>query len=575
MKINTLYHPLFLRRSTDWSLWRDTYEGGEDFVDNYLKKYSTREDENDFKIRKALTPVPAFAKSAVKDIRNSIFQRLANVVRSGGSPAYQRACAGEGRGVDGRGSSMTGFIGKELLDELLVLGSVGVYIDAPVEASETVLGASTFSPYVYKYRVEQITNWTKNDPENPSEYQSVVLDESVEVSDEDYGLPSGSKKRKRHVWINELTGFVNVQFHYADEKEPRPVRELKLTKIPFVYLDLGESMIADVCRHQIALLNLWSSNVSYCSQAGFPIFTEQKDQHGVGGYLKKVQTSGTAEAGGQGSNDTEIKVGVARGRSYDMDAERPGFIHPSAEPLMASIDLCERLKKDIRELINLAVVNLGTQASAESKNLDNSGLEAGLSFIGLTLESGERAIAYHWASYESSIESQKNVAIVAYPQRWSLQSPAAIIADASALHDVVSKLPSREAKKVTAKLLVQALLGQKVGTDTMNKILAEIQNANFTTSSPEIIQMAKEQGMLSAETGAIALGFDGAEADKAAEEHVERLAAIAEHQTPPGGVQGVPDTQGDPAKDDKAAQAKNTDKQTEPRRQRGKGKMNE
>ena len=449
MKISTLFHPMYLLRTNDWNLWRETYLGGEEYVDTYLQKYSSREDADDFRVRKALTPNPTFAKSAIKDVRNSIFQRLANVTRTGGSSAYQKACAGEGRGVDGRGSSMTGFLGKEILDELLVLGSVGVYIDAPAEVSQTVLGATTFAPYLYTYKVEQISNWVRNDPENPSEYQSVVLDENVETFDDFYGLPSGSRKRKRHVWINELTGFVNVQMHYADEAEPRPVQELKLTKIPFVYFDLGESLIADVCRHQIALLNLWSSNVAYCSQAGFPIYTEMRDTHGVGGHLKKVQTSGTAEAGGQGSNDTEIKVGVMRGRSYDVDSERPGFIHPSAEPLMASIDLCERLKKDVRELINLAVINLGTQASAESKNLDNSGLEAGLSFIGLTLEAGERAIAYHWASYETSVETQKSIAVIAYPQRWSIQSPAAIIADASALHDVVSKLPSREAKKVT------------------------------------------------------------------------------------------------------------------------------
>jgi hypothetical protein len=575
MKISTLFHPLFLKRSNDWSLWRDVFEGGEDFVQSYLRKYSTREDDEDFRVRKSLTPIPSFARSAIKDVRNSIFQRLANVTRTGGSSAYQKAVAGEGSGVDGRGSSMMGFIGKEILDELLVMGSVGIYVDAPAEVSNTVLGAVAFKPYVYTYRVEAITNWVKNDPENPAEYQSVVLNENIDAYDETWGMPTGTKKRARHVWINPETGFVNVQFHYADEEEPRPVQELKLTKIPFVYLDLGESLLADISRHQIALLNLWSSNVSYAISSNFPFFVEQRDTHGVGGHLKKVQTSGTAEAGGQGANDTEIKVGVMRGRSYDMDSDAPSFINPSVEPLQASIALCEVLKKDIRELINLAVINLGVQASAESKNMDNSGLEAGLSFIGLTLEAAERAIAYHWACYETVIESQRNVAVVSYPQRWSLQSPAAIIADASALHDVVSKLPSREAKKVTAKLLVQALLGQKVGIDTMNKVLAEIDAANYTTSSPDIIQMAKEQGMLSAETGAIALGFDGAEAAMAAKEHTDRLAAIAQHQLPPGGIQGVPDTQDDPDEDNKEVQYEDPDEETEPKRQRGKGKMNE
>ena len=33
--------------------------------------------------------------------------------------------------------------------------------------------------------------------------------------------------------------------------------ELELTRIPFVLLDIGDSLIKDVCHHQIALLEPW------------------------------------------------------------------------------------------------------------------------------------------------------------------------------------------------------------------------------------------------------------------------------------------------------------------------------
>lgn len=573
MNLSSLLNPSYLHHAADWHTWRTVYEGGESFVEDFLERFSNREDANDFAIRKKLTPIPSFAKSAIKDVRNNIFQRLSGVIRTNGSSAYMAAVKGEGYGVDNRGSSMTSFIGQSILDELLVMGKVGVFVDAPSTSTPTLVGQSRFKPYIYAYKVENILNWVKNDPENPSEFQSVLLQETVDTFHEDFGFPIGMKTRQRRVWINEETGFVN--YHFIEDVEGKeqnsPTVELKLRKIPFVLLDIKDSLIKDVARHQIALLNLWSSNVSYATQSNFPIYVEQRDARAAGGHLKQsANTDGTSTAGGQGAADNAIKVGVARGRAYDKDTNQPGFINPSAEPLLASLELCGTLKKDIRELINLAVVNLGTQASAESKNLDNTGLEAGLSYIGLVLEAGEREIARHWAAYENTSEKQRQVANICYPGRWNLKTDQEMIKDATDLHAVVNKLPSRQAKKETTKLLIQSLLGTKVSAAVMAEILAEVEEANFTTSDPEIIQMAKEQGLLGAKTGATALGFDPEEADKAAQEHVDRLTEIAKHQTT--GIQGVADTQ--TSGDNKKVQesSRNPDQKDKPEPKRGKGK---
>jgi len=53
--------------------------------------------------------VPSFAKSAILDIRNAVFQRMRDITRNGGSQAYQDAIAGLDGGVDRRGASMNPF----------------------------------------------------------------------------------------------------------------------------------------------------------------------------------------------------------------------------------------------------------------------------------------------------------------------------------------------------------------------------------------------------------------------------------------------------------------------------------
>ena len=61
-------------------------------------------------------------RAPVNEIKNAIFQRLRDVVRRGGSDAYQAAVAGQNGGVDRRGSTMNAFIGMKVISDLLVHG---------------------------------------------------------------------------------------------------------------------------------------------------------------------------------------------------------------------------------------------------------------------------------------------------------------------------------------------------------------------------------------------------------------------------------------------------------------------
>jgi len=596
-------HPNFYRDQAYWDIWRATYNGGDDFTYTYLQQFTTRETTTDFNNRRQITPCAAFAKAAVNDIRNAIFQRMRDVLRKDGSLVYQKAMEGFDGGVDLRGSNMTAFMGYEVLTELLIMGRVGIYVDMPAVQATTLAGEGNARPYLYMYPVEDILSWTASRPDQKSEYQAVLLrDRCVDYGDlSDYSdqlpveLPQGSFERYRFVFICPIDGKVKVQFFNAKGNPITPDNiemlavdpiPLDLEQIPFTVLDIGDSVLKDVCKHQIALLNLGSSDISYALKSNFPFYIEQKDLRAVGDHLKHASTSdGTASSGGQPSANHEVPLGVSQGRAYDLRAERPGFINPSPEPLMASIKLQEKLEDDIRKLVNLAVANkVGKSISAESKDMDNQGLEAGLSFIGMILENGERRIAEHWSAYEEKNTNKRKSPVIKYPDRYSLKTDLTRLEEAKKLTELMYSVPGSTVKRELAKCIVSSLLMGRVSVEIMNKINEEIDTAPYTTSDPEIILRAKELGAVGDETASLALGFNEDEAEKAQADHIKRILRIQESQTPNNGQlngdpasRGNPDLSTDPgrqAKDEKTLSRETTLKTDTSSPVRGPGKDN-
>lgn len=547
-------HPGYLSGMTDWEKWRRTYEGGDSFRDFYLERFSTREDQTDFATRKAVTPVPAFAKAAINDIRNAIYQRLRDVVRKGGSDVYQAAVNGNNLGVDHRGSTMNAFLGVKVLTELLVMGRVGVYVDHPfVPADATLAAVRRPAPYLYKYDIEDILSWTCSKPESPSEFQALLLRDTTMQYDQSSLLPTLTVERYRYLRIDSTTGKVRLQFYNLNKEpvdqfgEPGGDIQLELNRIPFVMLDIGGSLIKDVCAQHIALLNLGSSDVNYALRSNFPFYIEQRDLKAKGAHLKISATAdGTATSGGQGAANEDVQIGVTHGRYYDKQMNPPGFIAPPSEPLRVSLELQDRLKRDIRELVNLAVSSLAVRVSAESKAMDNQGLEAGLSYIGLLLESAERQIAEFWAAYEERNQSKREVATIKYPERYSLKSDADRIKEAQELQKLMGAVPGRRVKRELAKGIVQALLGGKISLDDLSAINREIDTANYTNSDPQTIILAAQAGLVGEKTGSVALGFDDNEYLAARQDHLERVKRIAESQGANGGGQGDPAARGVP-----------------------------
>jgi hypothetical protein len=602
-KIIDVRHPSISYEAGFWHEWRDCYEGGYYFVQQNLKKFSERESNDDYLSRMDITPTPAYAKAAVNDIRNSIFQRMNDIIRKDGSKAYKKAVAGEAGGVDMKGTSMNAFVGIDVLTELLVMGRVGVFIDAPRSQGNTLADVNGTRPYLYRYKVEDILSWSCTKPENPMEFQALLLRDKgldfVSHEVEAIELPYGEYERYRLLWVDKDDGFVRVQFYDQNgaavdsDGEPQIVEEpivLELRRIPFVMMDIGDSLLKDVVNHQVALLNLGSSDVAYALKANFPFYVEQQDMRAVGDHLKHgVNPDGTATSGGQRAMSREMKVGPTHGRLYDLRAEPPSFIHPSPEPLQASMNLQEKLEDDIRKLVNLAVQNkVGRRVtSAEAMKMSDQGLEAGLSYIGLVLEGAERKISNHWAAYEERQVKKRHIATIKYPDRYSLKTDLDRIQEASKLSELMFTVPGTTVKRELAKGIVIALLGGKINVETMDSIFAEVDKAKYTTSDPTVIIQAKEAGLVSEQTASMALGFSEDEYLQARKDHAERAARILLAQTSArqagekgedtesAGARGVEDVSIEPETEGKEEREQATEtalKETTKKPQRGEAK---
>lgn len=526
-------HPRYEGDSTNWYKWRLTYEGGRDFVNKYLERYSSREDENEFLLRKKITYCPAHAKAAIMEIKNSIFERMSDVTRLEGPESYQKSVNGMEGGVDFAGHNMTSFIGTKILPELLVLRKVGVFVDKPaMEENRTRADDKGKRPYLYVYRAEDILSWAYND-ENV--LISVLLQAEVDTVDEATGLISGKKEVRR------LLRLTDAGVEYREMEDNEDVAKitptiLKLTRIPFVIFEMTESLMADIADYQIALLNLESSDLGYLLKSNFPFYTEQSSPltdlaANARQGMVSTDTDGNKTVTVSDGHQT-IAVGPTTGRKYPKGMERPGFIHPSPEPMDVSMRKQTDMKAAIRQLVQLALTNLSPQrASGESKQFDQQGLEAGLAYIGLELETGENKIAQIWAEYEGSAP-----ALVVYPDKYSLKSDVERMTEADKLTGLISKIPSITFQKALAKRIAFLTMGRGVSLKDEQNIIKEIDASEIIAVDPDVLLSDMEAGLVCAETASSARGYPKGDVAKAKQEHIDRLTAIAIAQGKGGGA---------------------------------------
>jgi hypothetical protein len=486
-----------------WNEWRLCYRGGKEFLDFYLQQYADRETAAEFAARAAVTPIPAFAKREINSVRNAVARRMPDVTRVGGSAKWARSVVGESRGVDQGGTSMNSYVVSSLLSELLVMSAVGVLIDAPA-AGPNATADGQFSPYLVRYTVEQISELHPAPPGSPGEWSVVSVSKSVPVLTDDKSVEY-QEILYRYYLDPDRGGLVTVTT-YVDGAETSRT-ETAMVEIPFVLITIGDSLIRDVCSHQIALLNMGSADTNYAINSNFAFLTRQRSNQAGGAHLT-------------GSDDA-AKVTAKKGLWYDKTLERPGFISPPADPLNASLSLRKEVKQEIKDLVSGALADLGASGTPES----------GLAAIGDALESAEQKIWKHWTQFESSSPSNRKVVTVNYPDSWALKSDSDRLKDASDLLQLMQHLPGQLGKKEAARLAYIKLLHGSTSTKTLQEILDEVDSAPYSTSDPDVIIRAKQFGLVGADTGSLALGFSPGEAAKAEADQAKRAAAIVAAQT--------------------------------------------
>lgn len=527
--ISALTHPSYSASTEDWRKWRLTYESGEAFLDEYLKKFNEREGSADFQTRKDISYVPAFAKSAVNNVKDAIYQRIADVTRDG-SKSYNNAIIGKDGGIDKAGTTINSFIGSDILPELLTMSKVGVFIDMPVNLGETQIEQQGKTPYIYQYKAEDIINW-EVDLQNNKQFTKLLLRDFIFQMDENSGLPTDVEERYRFLALEEnvvLVHFFDKDSNYIE------TRDLNLKEIPFALFEITDSLLRDIANYQISLLNLASSDMAYALNCNFPFYVEQYDPRVDNLYQRQASSSsGDVEIVTAGEREDSIaaknkviEVGTMTGRKIPKGLELPRYIHPSSEPLKASMSKQKELKDDINRLVKLAVSNLAADASAESKSFDERSLEAGLSAIGLELEQGERRIAQLWQMYESD----QNEVTIKYPKKYSLQTDREQREEANDLADSVKNIPSLLYKREAMKIAVSKRLGSKISSDSLEKIHTEIDNANVIFHNPEELSRDVELTLIDPETASEAKGYPKGAVEKAKIAHADRVQRIAESQ---------------------------------------------
>lgn len=546
--INECKNKLYIQSINDWNKWRLAYIGGTAFKDTYLYKLSKREDEENYTLRKNISYAPSFSKAAINDLRNAIYQRMTEIKRIGGSDNYQTAIKGSEQGVDQYGRSMNTFIGQEILSELLPMGRVGIFVDKIPTDSEYVSKANV--PYLYFYCVEDIFNWSAElDNKGQMYFYNLLLKITNEIYDDITGLCIGEEVFYRHFWKTD-EGIIQVDDWeiYKDDtdEEKQKIKRtnyLSIDRIPFVMPTLSCSLMEDIADIQIALLNTNSSDLAYIIKGNTPFYVEQYDARtdniysrvgsGIGPIITEGMrqadspNAGTALAAKQATTQ-EVEVGGTTGRRYPVGANQPDFIHPSPEPLLASMKKQEQMKEDIRQLINLGVANVKSQhASADSKGMDDRSMEAGLSAIGQELQWAENEIAKIWALYDKTKPAE-----VKYPEKYDLKSDKDKEDSCKSLDELKDAVPSNTFRKAVCKKMSRTLLFGTVSDDTLNKIDKEVDEANFLTSNSDEIQKDLESGIVSKVTASIARGYEGVkEVPVAEKEHATRLAEIAASQS--------------------------------------------
>ncbi len=552
-------HPLYSQEAALWTKWRLCYEGSDTFREAYLYPYSKREDTVDFANRKKITYIPGHSRSVINIIRNGLAVRLPDVIRKG-SEDYLKAMSSD---VDGFSSSMTTFVALEITPLLLVQGKRFVVVDAPPTKEGATKADDRGEPYLYTLDAEDVLSWSYRDGGG---FKAILIKLSKDIEDKETGLVVENQVVYRFMRYLEqgesFTGECGMDFAGPGvliqtlDEEGKLLKNssgdqcqfLQIDAIPVAEFSLVASLMAEIADHQIALLNLASTDMDFVWRGNFPLYTEQQPKktgsiRPRGTKRRKADDDTDSEdplAGGDpgtGRNSTQRRTGIGKGIGYAEGMERPGFVAPETGNLTVSMQKQESIAKEIRILVDLALVSLSVQAleqSGKSKEADRVGEEAGLAYIGQALETGEREVAKYWhmMAGEEGVDIEVN-----YPENYSIATPSERREAASQLRALHSTVRSDTFQKIIDKRIAEILLKGITDADEIAKVLAEIDEGAFLDDDKaraEVIQKDVVAKILSRGTAAELRGYGDDEAEKVRADSSADVSALL------GGQEGAP-----------------------------------
>lgn len=585
LRIIKFRHPDYCTQETNVQLYRDAWTGGQEFVSKYLVQSSKREDPQDLRERQAITPCPAISKASIIEISDQISSRLSEVMRKDGPSTYIEAANGDKAGVDKLGSSMNVFVKNHILGELLAMGCVGVYIDRPdLPDNFTQLDTIGRRPYLYTFKREDILAWVPDESSEANQFKVLLLRENYLETDPLYGLPTRWTTRYRFLKLENDSVEIRLfndkgeQINTAGQRSPK-VYDIKLKVMPFVLFQISESLLTDIAMYQVVLMNMGSADISYVLKSNFPFYTEQYDPKTEPGLYKTNDVTGINRDAANvnytrltDSAKNEIEVGNMHGRRHPINTSTPSFIHPSSEPLVASMKKEEQLKLEIRQMLSLWT-NVVKSVSTEEK--EDQSEQNGLNNVGIELQHGECQVMRIWGLYDDGKETKGTVT---YPTNYSSKTDRQRREEAKEINELKSAIPSVDYQKETAKLSARALFQGKLSQEKLEKMCQQIDDAETMTCDVEEIAKDLEGGLVSQDLASIARGYPKGEVEKAKKDQAERLALIQKSQMAEAalknpGARGVNDASPLPKQDatgEKKAVQVDTIKDTS--KQRGEGK---
>lgn len=556
-------HPVYSQEAAIWKKWRLCYVGSDEFREAYLYKYSKREEADDFSNRKRITYIPGHSRAVINIIRNGLAVRLPDVVRKG-SEDYLQAMSTD---VDGCKSSMTTFIALDITPLLLVQGKRFVVVDAPPTKEGTTKAEDLGAPYLYTVDAEDVLSWSYRDEGG---FKAILIRLSRDIEDEETGLVTETQVIFRFMRYleqgEEFKGECGASFtgpgvlvqtldengKLLKDSNDESCQFLEIEAIPVAEFSLVASLMAEIADHQIALLNLASTDMDFVWRGNFPLYTEQQPKktgsiRPRGTKRRRADEDTDSEdplSGadpGTGRNSTQRRAGVGKGIGYAEGMERPNFIAPATANLTVSMQKQESIAKEIRVLVDLALVSLSVRAveqSGKSKEADRIGEEAGLAYIGQALETGEREVAKYWhmMSGEEGVEIE-----VKYPESYSIATPSERREAASQLRALHSTVRSETFQKIMDKRIAEILLKGITDPDQIVAVLKEIEDQAFLDDDKEraaVIQKDVAVKILSRASAAGLRGYGDDEAEKV------RADTSADVSSLLGGREGAPSAEG-------------------------------